>query len=357
MTLLAKSANELAESGFIPDPVIRFGIRKLVDQRRRRIAPSDETDSLAALDAFVAMMDRSQVALVPDLANEQHYEVPAGFFAEVLGTYRKYSCCYWGEGIVSLDDAERAALEITCQRAGIADGMRVLDLGCGWGSFSLWVAAAYPDCEVTAVSNSASQREHIERETASRGLSNLNVVTADMNDFDIDRRFDRIVSIEMFEHMRNYRVLFERISRWLNDDGCFFMHIFCHRQAAYEFVDSGPADWMSRHFFSGGIMPSGNLPLRFQDHLTLENQWRWDGRHYQKTAEAWLQNMDAGREQIMPILERVYGREDSGRWWMRWRMFFLAVSELFGSDRGQEWRVGHYLFRNDKRMDDAEGTT
>ncbi|MDH4048376.1 MAG: cyclopropane-fatty-acyl-phospholipid synthase family protein [Gammaproteobacteria bacterium] len=344
MTVLAKSATEMAESGFIPDPVIRFGIRRLVEQRRRKVTQSGNK-AHPDLDAFIAMMNRSEIALQTDAANEQHYEVPPAFFAEVLGKHRKYSCCFWGDGAGSLEAAEQAALEITCRRAGIEDGMQVLDLGCGWGSLSLWIAQHYPASRVTAVSNSHAQRQFIEAEAADRGLANLNVITADMNYFRPAGQFDRIVSIEMFEHMRNYGALFDRISRWLKGDGRFFMHIFCHRSAAYEFVDAGPGDWMSRHFFSGGIMPSQDLPMRFQQHLSLVNRWTWDGTEYRQTAEAWLDNMDARKQRIMPILESVYGKENSNRWWMRWRMFFLAVSEMFGSHNGKEWLVGHYLFQ------------
>ena len=285
------------------------------------------------------------MAVLTDKANEQHYEVPAGFFDLVLGVHKKYSCCYWDGPVNNLDEAEEAALDITCQRADVQDGMKVLDLGCGWGSLSLWIAGHFPQCSVTSVSNSASQREFIEKEAALLGLSNIEVITADMNEFATDKNFDRVVSVEMFEHMRNYGALFERISHWLTDGGLFFMHIFCHRSAAYEYIDRGPADWMSRHFFSGGIMPSGDLPSRFQDHLQLVEQWRWSGRQYQLTAEAWLENMDAKRAEVMPVLVSTYGKEDAQRWWMRWRIFFLAVSEMFGMNDGIEWGVGHYLFR------------
>lgn len=340
MRRFAQTANTLAETGLVPDSLIRSGIRRLCAERQGQVS-GQGVDELAA---FVEKMSASPVALVPDLANEQHYEVPAAFFDQVLGRYRKYSCCYWGGEIRSLDEAERAALEITCQRAGIRDGMEVLDLGCGWGSLSLWIAGQYPNTRVVSVSNSNSQRRFIEQEAASRGLTNIRIITADMNDFSIDQVFDRVVSVEMFEHMRNYAVLFERISRWLKEDGAFFMHIFCHRSAAYEYIDNGPSDWMSRHFFSGGIMPAGDLPAKFQDHLRLADQWRWSGRHYQETAEAWLRNMDARKAEIMPILEQTYGREDARRWWSRWRIFFLAVSEMFGVDDGRIWGVGHYLF-------------
>jgi len=344
MALLARKAAELAESGFIADSFIRVGIRRLVEQRRRNITAAGSNHDVS-IDRFVEMMNASEIALVPDVANEQHYEVPADFFVECLGKHRKYSCCYWSENTRSLDDAERAALEITCTRAQIADGMHILDLGCGWGSLSLWVATQYPNCSVTSVSNSASQREFIESRAEALGLTNIRVITADMNEFDIDDKFDRVVSIEMFEHMRNYGKLFERISNWLMADGLFFMHIFCHRSAAYEFVDAGPSDWMSRHFFSGGIMPSEDLPLRFSKHLCIEQRWFWGGEHYQKTAEAWLSNMDSRKAAVMRILQDVYGSDNSKKWWMRWRMFFLAVSEMFGSHDGREWHVGHYLFR------------
>jgi cyclopropane-fatty-acyl-phospholipid synthase len=345
MTFISKTATDLAESGLIPDSVIRLGIRRLIKERRRQIGANGPECAVANMDLFVSMMDRSDIALVPGLANEQHYELPAEFFTQVLGRHRKYSCCYWSAGAETLDEAEQAALELTGERASIANGQSILDLGCGWGSFSLWVADRYRGCSVTAVSNSASQRLFIEGQAEARGLTNLRVITADMNVFHCDERFDRIVSIEMFEHMRNYGALFARISRWLSDDGYFFMHIFCHRSAAYEYVDGGPADWMSRHFFSGGIMPSRDLPLRFQQHLTALNQWQWEGTEYQKTAKSWLKNMEKRKSTIMPILDRVYGKPDSRRWWMRWRMFFLAVGEMFGYDEGHEWLVGHYLFK------------
>ena len=351
MSLLATTANQLAESGLVPDALIRRGIRRLCAERKVEIGDQNGQD----IENFVAKMNESPIALVPDIANEQHYEVPAGFFDLVLGEHRKYSCCYWGGPVSNLGEAEEAALEITCQRADIQDGMKVLDLGCGWGSLSLWIAGHFPRCSVTSVSNSASQRAFIEKEAALLGLSNIEVITADMNEFTTDKSFDRVVSVEMFEHMRNYGALFERISHWLTDGGLFFMHIFCHRSAAYEFIDRGPADWMSRHFFSGGIMPSGDLPSRFQDHLQLVEQWRWSGRQYQLTAEAWLENMDAKRAEVMPVLVSTYGKEEAQRWWMRWRIFFLAVSEMFGMDDGIEWGVGHYLFRAPARGEPGAG--
>ena len=290
------------------------------------------------------MMDQSPIAPIPEKANEQHYEVPAEFFAEVLGLHRKYSCCYWPSGAQTLDQAEAAALRATCERAQLADGLRILELGCGWGSLTLWMARHYPRSQVTAVSNSHSQRLYIESQARALGLENVEVITADMNDFEIDAGFDRVVSLEMFEHMRNYRALFERVHRWLVPGGLFFMHIFCHRLVPYEFVDRDSSDWMSRYFFSGGIMPSDDLPLHFQDHLRLNRRWRWDGRHYEKTLNTWLARMDERKQSVMPILRGTYG-EEADAWWVRWRLFFMACAELFGYDDGQEWWVGHYLFQ------------
>jgi len=336
------------EKGLVPDSVIRAGIRRLCRQRLRDIRAHDPEAAAADLDRFVERMDAAPIALVPELANEQHYEVPPAFFDEVLGAQRKYSCCYWDDDVSTLDQAERRALEITCQRAGIEDGMAILDLGCGWGSLSLWIAEQYPACTVTSVSNSNPQRRHIERLAAERGLANLTVLTRDMNDFAPEhqpvRPYDRIVSIEMFEHMRNYGELFRRISDWLAPDGRFFMHIFCHRLCAYEFLDEGPSDWMGRHFFSGGIMPSDSLPLRFQEALRLVRHDRWSGTHYERTANAWLANMDARREAILPVLAGTYGEARAEQWFQRWRIFFMACAELFGLESGREWYVGHYLF-------------
>jgi len=333
-----------AEMGLLPDRVIRAGIRRLNRQRLADIHAGDIEKSCDQLAEFVAKMQIAEIAPVPDLANEQHYEVPADFFGLVMGAHRKYSCCYWTDATSSLTEAEAEALRLTCEHAGLEDGMQVLELGCGWGSLSLWIASRYPACKVVSVSNSNSQREYITEQARERGLGNITVLTRDMNDFDTDERFDRIVSVEMFEHMRNYRELYRRVGSWLKPRGKFFKHIFCHRSCAYEFVDQGPSDWMSRHFFSGGIMPSADLPLRFQDDLRLAMQWRWNGGHYEKTANAWLENMDANKERIMPILAATYGERAAGKWFMRWRIFFMACAELFGHDNGREWFVGHYLF-------------
>ena len=342
-----------AEMGLVPDRVIRAGIRRLNRKRLGDINANDIEQSCRDLATFVADMKTAEIAPLPELANEQHYEVPAEFFGLVMGNHRKYSSCYWNDDTLSLGQAEAEALRITCLHAEIEDGMDVLDLGCGWGSLSLWIAAHYPACSVVSVSNSNSQREYITAQAEERGLDNITVITRDMNDFDTQLRFDRIVSVEMFEHMRNYQELYRRISTWLQPGGKFFKHIFCHRSCAYEFVDQGPSDWMSRHFFSGGIMPSDDLPLRFQNHLQLVKQWRWNGRHYEKTANAWLENMDANKVEIMNIMSSTYGPDDADKWFMRWRIFFMACAELFAHRDGREWYVSHYLFERQQNSTSA----
>lgn len=342
-----KTANRsmhITESGLLPDTIVRAGIRRLLRQRLDDIHAEDGEMSAAAVSGFIEMMDAAPIALLPEKANEQHYEIPAEFYQLALGEQRKYSCCQWSSTTRDLDQAEKNALRITCERAGIADGMRVLDLGCGWGSLSLWIASFYPGTSVTAVSNSNSQRDYIVAEARARGIGNLRVITCDMNDFAIDETFDRVVSVEMFEHMRNYRELFRRIAGWLEPGGRFFMHIFCHRNTPYEFIEKSEQDWMSRYFFSGGIMPSYDLPLFFQDNLRIQDRWRWSGTHYAKTANAWLRRMDHQRSRIMPVLESTYGKAAANTWWVRWRIFFMACAELFDYDNGEEWFVGHYLF-------------
>jgi cyclopropane-fatty-acyl-phospholipid synthase len=339
------------ERGLVPDSVIRAGIRRLCRQRLRDIGSGDIETSAQLARAFIEAMNQAEIAPVPEIANEQHYEVPPEFFREVLGSHAKYSCCYWGKGALTLEQAEEDALRMTCRRAGIVNGQSILDLGCGWGSLSLWIAAKFPGCTVTSVSNSRPQGEHIRKLARQRGLENVQVVTADMNDFHIDRTFDRIVSVEMFEHMRNYRELYSRISQWLKPDGKFFMHIFCHRSTPYEFLDQGPGDWMGRHFFSGGIMPSDDLPLHFQEDLRLIGHDRWNGRHYEKTANAWLDNMDGRKDRILPILSDTYGAENAERWYQRWRIFFMACAELFAFNGGSEWFVAHYLFDRQAQND------
>jgi cyclopropane-fatty-acyl-phospholipid synthase len=331
------------EHGVVPERVVRLGIRRLLRARLIELGDGDAQTTAALAQAFIDAMRGAPIALLPDKANEQHYEVPAAFFAAVLGGHRKYSSCYWPEGVNSLRDAEAAALHATCERAEIADGQSVLELGCGWGSLSLWMAERYRGAQITALSNSRSQREYIEAQARARGLSNLRVITRDINVFDTAERFDRIVSVEMFEHLRNWPLAFARVARWLQPGGRFFMHVFAHRGAPYAFVERDASDWMSRHFFAGGMMPSDDLALHFQDDLRLLQRWRWDGTHYQRTAQAWLRNMDDHRETLMPLIDNVYS-PDGDVWWMRWRLFFMSVEELFGFEGGQRWWVSHYLF-------------
>ena len=336
------------EQGLVPDRVIRLGIRRLLRARLVELCSGDAVATAELTQAFVDGLRGAPLALLPEKANEQHYEVPAGFFGAVLGPHRKYSAGFWGEGqtaVHTLAQAEAAALQATCERAGLADGQQVLELGCGWGSLSLWMAERFRGSRITALSNSHSQREHIEAQAAQRGLTNLTVITRDINQFDTEQRFDRVVSVEMFEHLRNWPLAFGRVARWLEPEGRFFMHVFAHREAPYAFIERDASDWMSKHFFSGGMMPSDDLALHCQDDLRLLRRWRWDGTHYQRTSEAWLRNMDEQRDTLMPLFEQTYGREQAGAWWMRWRLFFMSVAELFGYDNGQQWWVSHYLFQ------------
>jgi len=338
---------EAVELGLVPDTLTRMAIRRLCRVRLRELRnePGGKLD--ASRLAFLESMRSGPIALVPEKANQQHYELPPEFFAAVLGPRRKYSCCYFPSDRTTLSEAEDAALAVTCQRADIADGQQILELGCGWGSLSLWMAERFPNSRITAVSNSAPQRHFIEAEALSRGLTNLRVITCDMNSFSPgEQTFDRVVSVEMFEHMRNYDRLLKCIASWLRRDGKLFIHIFCHRSLSYPFDTDGAANWMGRHFFTGGIMPSVDLLNQFNHSLTVSQQYSWSGRHYQRTAEAWLANLDARREDVLPILAAVYGTNAARRWLNRWRMFFLAVAELFGFAGGDEWFVSHYVLEH-----------
>ena len=334
----------LAEKGLLPDFVIRYGIRGLQQQRLDREQMGSCEEQNRTKRAFIEQMDNSPVALYTQEANDQHYELPPEFFQYVMGDHLKYSCCFFETGHETLTDAEAAMLAVTCERAALEDGQDVLELGCGWGSLTLWMAAHYPNSQITAVSNSKPQRAFIEGQCVARGLNNVVVITSDMNDFEAPEMYDRVVSVEMFEHLRNYRVMLNRIAGWLKDDGQVFIHVFTHRDFPYRFETAGENDWMGKLFFTGGIMPSDDLFLYFQDDVRLVDHWVVDGRHYAKTADAWLANMDQNKAEILTILSDHYGEAERDVWFQRWRIFFMACSELWGFNEGQEWWVSHYRF-------------
>ena len=330
-----------AERGCLPDSLIRLGIRRLLRNRLRDLRNrSDEY----RFSEFLKSASSEDIAVVPEKANDQHYEVPASFFQQVLGARLKYSSCCWPDGVDSLNAAEEEALQRTCKNADVHDGMDVLELGCGWGSLSLWMAERFPKSRITAVSNSQSQREYIQHQATSLGFRNLTEVTADMNDFESDQRFDRIVSVEMFEHMRNHQKLLQRIYNWLRPQGRLLVHIFCHRKTPYLFETDGEDNWMGRYFFTGGMMPSVDLLPKCDGPMSLINQWNWNGIHYAKTCRAWLENQDAASDSLRPVLIECYGQEQATRWHHRWRLFFMACEELFKFNGGNEWFVSHYLF-------------
>ncbi|WP_419193658.1 SAM-dependent methyltransferase [Kolteria novifilia] len=335
-----------AERGRFPDWLLRWGIRRQIASHMRPDAGFDGERARRATASFIDERKRDPIALVPELANEQHYEVPADLFELMLGPRLKYSSCLWPVEVGDLAAAEEAMLKLTCERAGLADGQRVLDLGCGWGSFTLYAAECFPESQFVAVSNSATQRGFIERRAEQRGLTNIEVITSDVNDLAFDTRFDRVVSVEMFEHVRNHERLLERIAGWLVPTGKLFVHLFCTDgiPLTYECDGDGQNDWMARHFFSGGMMPSDDLLLYYQRDVCVEDHWIVDGRHYSRTLEAWLQRLDARREEALAILGAGEDRERAWRRFNRWRMFLISCSELFAFDHGQRWHVGHYLF-------------
>ena len=337
-------AIDLAERGWAPDLAIRMGIRRLLRRREAFEAMGDCASRQEATRTFVRELRSSPLAVSTRDANAQHYEVPTEYFRLALGPRLKYSSCIWPGGVTTLEEAEERMLALTCERAGLADDQRILELGCGWGSLSLWMAERYPNARITAVSNSATQRAFIEGECRRRGIENLTVLTRDMNDLELDSRFDRVVSVEMFEHMRNYDLLFRKIAGWLEPDGKLFAHIFCHATLPYAFEVDGQDDWMARHFFTGGIMPSSLLFAYFARDLVLEDHWHVNGRHYSRTLEAWLARHDANRAEILEVFRKQLPEGEARRMFHRWRIFYLACSELFAWNRGDRWFVAHYLW-------------
>jgi len=334
-------AIELAERGWLPEWLMRFGMRQLLRERLTK----EYSGGARAQEQMRMTLRESPVAINTDEANEQHYTIPDAFYRIALGPRLKYSCCCWEDSVRSLEDAEIASLQQVCRRAQIEDGQRILELGCGWGSFSLWAAQNYPRATVTGVSNSPTQRAYIMEQAKKRRLDNLEVITEDINRFEPEGRFDRIVSIEMLEHVRNHARLFERIASWMKSDALFFAHVFSHKELVYTFETDGDNDWMARYFFTGGIMPSHDLFTQYDDHLEVMTLWQLNGRHYSKTLDAWQERMEANEKEVLRVFEECYSSAEARRWYHRWRMFFMACSELFAYDDGQEWGVSHYLMR------------
>ncbi len=336
--------DKLIERNQVPDFLLRKGIRKLLKQRLADEHKGDVEAQQAHLMTLIELLKASPIAVNTADANQQHYEVPTQFYQYCLGKNLKYSSGYWKPGVRDIDTSEDDMLELTCQRAGLTNGQQVLELGCGWGSLSLYIAAKFPGSTFNVVSNSRTQKMFIDLKAIERGIKNLTVITADMNTFTIDEKFDRVVSVEMFEHMRNYQLLMKKVASFLKPDGKVFIHIFTHKEYAYLFEVKDDTDWMSKYFFTGGIMPSDDLLFYFNDDLVVEKHWHVNGTHYGKTSEAWLKNMDNHKAEIMPLFEETYGKDQAVKWWVYWRLFYMACAELWSYNNGNEWIVSHYLF-------------
>ena len=336
--------DKLVEQNKVPDFLLRKGIQNLLKQRLRDENKGGVEVQQAHLMTLIAQLKATSIAINTLDANQQHYEVPTQFYQYCLGKNLKYSSAYYKPGVTDLDTAERDMLELTCERAGLQPGQNVLELGCGWGSLSLFMSVKFPESTFTVVSNSRTQKIYIDEQAKQRNIKNLTVITADMNTFEIEDKFDRVVSVEMFEHMRNYELLMKKVASFLKVDGKLFIHIFTHKEYTYLFEVKGASDWMSKYFFTGGIMPSDDLLFYFNDDLIVENHWHVNGTNYGKTAEAWLVNMDKHKAEIMPLFEDTYGKDQAVKWWVYWRLFYLACAELWNFNQGNEWFVSHYLF-------------
>lgn len=344
MKALVPLTQGLLEKGLLPDTVIRFGMRRLLAEKIALEKEDGIEAGQSRLMRLIQEMKTAPIAVATKEANQQHYELPTQFFQYCLGKHLKYSACYYTKGDETLDQAEADMLALTANRAELADGQNILEFGCGWGSLSLYMAKRFPKSRITAVSNSRTQKLHIDAEAKARGLNNLEIITCDMNVFETTKHFDRIVSVEMFEHMRNWEVLLAKAAVFLKSDGKMFIHIFTHRDFAYFYDHQDEGDFIGKYFFTGGIMPSDDLLLYFQDHIKIDDHWQVNGMHYAKTARAWLENMDARRKEILPILKETYGEKEYIKWWHYWRIFYMACEELWGFDNGGQWIVSHYRF-------------
>jgi cyclopropane-fatty-acyl-phospholipid synthase len=338
-----------AERGLLPDGLLRLGVRMLCAQRLREERTGGPDEQAVRFQQRIEQLRHGSIAIHTDAANAQHYELPPAFFHHCLGRRLKYSCAYYPHGHETLNQAEEAMLELYGERAELLDGQDILELGCGWGSLTLWMAEHYPNARIKAVSNSSAQREYIESQCKRRGIVNVRVITQDVHRLELQgAQFDRCVSVEMFEHMRNYDSLLGRIATWLRPGGKLFVHIFAHHKFMYPFETEGQDNWMGRHFFTGGLMPASETLLWFQRDLQIERRWHVDGTHYMRTANDWLRNQDARRQDVIAVLTQVYGAQCAALWFQRWRMFWMACAELFGYAGGQEWIVAHYLFARSK---------
>lgn len=335
---------KLLEKNLLPDFIIRQGIRHLLKKRLQDLAKQSSGDVKTWEDNWVKTLKNSPIAVETEAANEQHYEVPDELYTLCLGPRLKYSSAYYLNPTSTLAEAEDTMIELYCQRAQLSDGQRLLDLGCGWGSLSLTLAAKYPNSQITGFSNSNGQRKFILQQAKNRGIHNLNILTGNIITHEFSEKFDRILSVEMFEHMRNYELLLKKVSHWLNEEGKLFVHIFCHKEYSYPFEVKDDSDWMSKYFFTGGQMPAANLLPKFQEHLSLLNQWTVSGVHYQKTSEDWLINIDRHKNQVLALFRKTMPSSEALKWFQYWRVFFMSCAELFGYNQGREWFVSHYLW-------------